>query len=779
MLLNVMGGTLVCMTMAVMSPIHMIGTVFMREQLGASRTLVGLNVTLWIGAIVFALPGAYVFNRLMRRRPMWVVLMVAGRMFLFLVAVAAFLSARAELRPKLVVLVLLANVLCVSLTAFTSSAFWSWMAELIPESVRGRFFGRRYQVHLIATAVAGVLGSLLLERVDVGLHLLYFALFLAGATLGVLDPILFWGVPELRRSPRPKRTFRETIAVYFRPLRDRNFAYLAWTQGFNTLLVSMALPFLVLYQRGEHVGDTYIGCGISLQFLAIMQVIHLVSTALVATQWGRLADRIGHRTVYILGRLFVFTTVFYFFMGPENYWYLLPIQLVLQSILMSGVPVAMQNLMIGNAPDDEREYYVSTFHAVIAAAGALGPWMGGMLADAMPVVAIELPHGQPACYLHILLVAQYAGTLLNLPLMTRIQDVRGERLLPWFARMLSGGLFRTMWNIGAITDSASPSRRARALRGVRHQDGNVVLNDVAEALEDPDPGVRREALLALGRIGTPEAIELLMWQLHEPDRETRTVSAEALGETKRQEGTMPLVHALHDADGEVRRAAARALGNLADQRASDQLLDLLNSEEDAEVLVGVSSALSRIREFRACRQMLHMALKNRNRMVRLHIIVAMGDLLGPPGKFYRRWRQEQSVAGITSARLGRRLRAQAKALLRLRGRPLPAPMRRDLLRSLDRELTRYVEASQSQEWTEALLALRALSIRFLELRYDYKGDEQHALQFITAIDPHQAERYWLIDFLLHAHASDVNPEAPWDGLTLLACWALVHGQPPT
>ncbi|MBN1342505.1 MAG: MFS transporter [Phycisphaerae bacterium] len=780
MITNMIGGTLICMTLAVMSPYSMICTVFMREQLGATRAQVGLNLALWVGAIVTALPGAYVFNRLRARRPTWVLLMIIGRLFFFVVAGAALLSSDAVLKPTLVVLVIAANVACVGLTSFTSSAWWAWMADLIPESVRGRFFGRRYQIILIATAVTAIAASFLLERVSAAGDLLYFIIFLVAATLGMIDPILFWWVPEPARPPRPKNTLAQTLARYLRPLKDRNFAWLVWTQALNTLLVTMPVPFFVLYQRGEYVKEgVYIGCGISLEFLAVMNVIALATTALVATQWGRLADRIGNRTVTILGRLYFFTTAVYFFMGSENYYWLLPMQLLVQSLIAAGEPVAVQNLMIAIAPQAEREYYVSIFWSAVAAAGAVGPWLGGVLADAVPVINLQLPNGQPACYLHIMLAFCYVGCLVNLPLMLRIPDVRAEPILPWFARLISGGLFRTAWNIGAIAESSSPSRRARALRSVRHNDGNVVLNDVGEALEDPDPGVRREALLALGRIGTPEAVELLIWYLHEPDRTTRTASAEALGVARSAEGTMPLVAALDDADGHVRRAAADALGNLPDQRATETLLGLLDREQDSEVLIGAATALSRIGEFRAIRQMLVMALQNPNRMVRRHITIAMGDLLGPSGRFYEVWRREIRTPGMGSVRLARRLRRQAKALRWFRGHPLPRPRRRDLITGVEESLNRFVEGCQAQDYAQALAGLRQVSLHLLELRYDYRGDPDHALEFIAALDPVLGHRHWLLGYLEQACNAETAPEADWDGLTLLAAWAIFHGQPAT
>ena len=782
MILNVIGGCMIMVTMAVMSPGSMIGTVFLREQLGASHSLVGLNSTLWMAAMVFGLPGAWLFNRLRARRPTWVVLLATGRAFLWLVALAALLSGREQWRPALVWVVLCANFASAAFGAFIGSGFWGWMADLIPESIRGYFFGRRHRAMMLTTAVGLVLAGLILHHDTSDPGVLYFAIFLVAATLGVIDPILFWWVAEPARGPRPRNGLVHSMGLFLAPLKDRSFAALIWPAALQTLVATMPAPFFWLYQRGETLDGYAVGCGASILFMTILQVGWLVMTAMVAAQWGYLADRIGHRTVYVLGSLAIFTTSAYFVLGPQNYWWLLPIQVLLHGLIAAGAPVAMQNLMIGISPKEQREYYVSTFWVVVAGAGAIGPAVGGLLANAMPTVsAITLPHGQPVSYLHVLLVICYVGTLMSIFLMMRIPDVRGESLLPWLARMVSGGLLRTAWNISAVAGAASPGRRTRALRGIRSSDGNVVLQDVAEALEDPDPQVRREALLALGRIGTDEAIELLMWYMHEPDRQTRTVSAEALGASRSNEGTVPLVAALNDDDSHVRRAAADALGRRGDARASEILLRLLGREKDAEVLVSVASALSRVREFRAVRQMLAMALENPNRMVRTQMVVALGDLLGPPGQFYKLWRKERRLPGAATTKLARRIRRQGRAMYRLRcvpGRPID-PRAGESLTGIGKALLSFVDSSQQEDWTGSLEAVHAASLDLLRLRYDYHGEAEHALEFVAAVDPIMAERHWLVDYLGQTSKAGKAPEAAWGGLVLLAVWAILHGQPPT
>jgi MFS family permease len=777
MLLNIIGGMLICACLAVMSPNTMVATVFMREQLGASRTVVGLNFALWMAGVTLCLPGGWLFNSLRSRRPTWLVLMVTGRAFLFVVAAAAIISHHREWRHELAIVVLAANVACVSLTSLTSPGWWAWMADLIPESIRGHFFGRRYQMLLLSTAVSMVIAGLVLDRVPAPKSLLFFGIFLVAATLSIIDPILFWWVPEPARPTRPRTTFGEAISLYARPLKDKAFLTLTISAALQTLLYNMPLTFYVLYQRGETIGGQYVGCGASLQFLAFMYVLQQVSLAVVAALWGHLADRIGHRTVFILGNLSNFASVLFFVMGPGNYHWLLPLYLIVSSVMFAGSPVAQQNLMIGIAPQSEREYYVSTFWAVVCGAGAIGPWLGGVLADAVPITSIRLPHGQPLSYLHLQLILVYVGTLLNIPLAMRIPDIRAQALLPWFARMISGVLFRTAWNISAIDGAASPLRRVRALRNVGPSDGNVVLGDVSSALEDPDPGVRREALLALGRIGTPEAVELLMWYLHEPDRPTRMAAAEALGTTRSSDGTLPLLTALRNDDVNVRRAAADALANIADDRTADTLLDLLDTEQDAEVLVSAASGLSRLREFRALGRMVEMALHNPSRIVRAHITVALGDLLGRPGQFYRLWRRERRLPGSGSVEVARQLRRRTRSLHRLARMSNPSPHEhaRALVLDIRNDLDVFVECIQAEEYGDAMSALRHVSLQFLRLRYDYRGDAEQALQFIMANDPSLTEFHWLIDHLAQTCRAGTAPEAYWDGLTLLAAWAIIQG----
>jgi hypothetical protein len=49
------------------------------------------------------------------------------------------------------------------------------------------------------------------------------------------------------------------------------------------------------------------------------------------------------------------------------------------------------------------------------------------------------------------------------------------------------------------------------------------------------------------------------------------------------------------------------------------------------------------------------------------------------------------------------------------------------------------------------------------------------LEFLSAVAPDRAQRYWLINHLQGVCEEGSAPESPWDGLTLLAIHVLVYG----
>ncbi|HOW73155.1 MAG TPA: MFS transporter [Phycisphaerae bacterium] len=780
MTINILGGTSIMMSIAVLWPTAGITAVFMAEQLGASKTLIGMNLTLVSLATAASLPGAAVFCRLQRRRATWIIITALARSCMFGSAAVALLAGYREWHTTLIWVFMVGLLLVQGGSVFTSPGYWSWMADLIPDAIRGTFFGRRYRWMLLGQSVVTIAAGALVDRTsgEAAVRHMYFAVFMVMAALAVLDPLLFCAVPEPVRPPPERRTLRKLADEYLAPLRDKPFRNVLIAQGMYLFFYNVPIVFLPLFLRGEEVDGVWLGGHAALWLVSAVWVVYAVGTALAASQWGRLADKIGHRTVWLLSSLGLLTHVTYFFINEENYAWIALVNAAAYGVLFGGQTVAVQNLALSMAPSRQHEFYMGMFQAVTAVASAFGPLLAGWLADICRVVPwFKLPSGQPVCYMHVLLVIAFAGVFLTIPLMARIPDPMGTAVRPWLGRLISGDLWRITWNISVLGSASSVSRAVRALRRISPRDGNMMLPEIVGALDDPDLAIRREALLALGRLGTPEALDMLRWYLHEPDASVRAQSIEAISQAEIEDRTVLLKRALHDPDGRVRRAAVEALGRSEDTAAAGELRSLLAGEHDAEVLAAAAAALSNLKELGAVHEMIELALHSGNTTVRSQMLVALADLLGGSGDFQRLWRQDRHWRGSGFAKLARKIRRQARLFVRvtLASGPISRADRRRLLLQTDAEVERLLEYAEAEDWQEVLRSLQRLAFQFLRLRYRYHGDEGHAIEFLTAVAPTHAERYWLIGYLSDAYVKGTAPEAPWDGLALLATYVFVYG----
>ncbi|KDN18733.1 HEAT repeat domain-containing protein [Amycolatopsis rifamycinica] len=143
--------------------------------------------------------------------------------------------------------------------------------------------------------------------------------------------------------------------------------------------------------------------------------------------------------------------------------------------------------------------------------------------------------------------------------------------------------------------------RQRALRAIAELPGPEAGALLAEALDDPDPVVRRLAALAAGRRGNADAVPVLAAMVVEGTNDVE--AAEMLGTLSSADehadriiGVLAGELAAHPADPAVRIRLAQALAELPGDAARDVLRRLGRDEDPAVALV--ASALAQALEAR-------------------------------------------------------------------------------------------------------------------------------------------------------------------------------------
>lgn len=158
---------------------------------------------------------------------------------------------------------------------------------------------------------------------------------------------------------------------------------IAWFGSFLTgASFSLVTPFMPLFveQLGAkgHDVEFYAGLGISLSAL---------SAALLSPVWGMLADRYGRKPMMIRAGFAMTFTMGGLAFAPNVFWLLL--LRFLNGVFAGFVPNATA-LIASQVPKDKSGYALGTLSTGLVAGNLLGPFLGGLLAEAIGIREVFL-----------------------------------------------------------------------------------------------------------------------------------------------------------------------------------------------------------------------------------------------------------------------------------------------------------------------------------------------------------------------------------------------------
>jgi HEAT repeat protein len=173
-------------------------------------------------------------------------------------------------------------------------------------------------------------------------------------------------------------------------------------------------------------------------------------------------------------------------------------------------------------------------------------------------------------------------------------------------------------------NNQDPGVRRAAARALGWVGAASVVPNLINALSDADSGARRDAAGALGRVGDASAVSPLLKALKDKHPSVRYASAWALGKIGSTFAVPALLEALHDEDRDVRRVAARGLGWIGDPKAIALLAEALK-DSSSGVRRDAAGALGRVGDTTAIEPLLT-ALADRRDTVRYTAARALGQI---------------------------------------------------------------------------------------------------------------------------------------------------------
>ena len=710
--------------------------VFFKNHLGASAGALGLLVALTQLTVPFHLLAILIYSRLRTRKVFWATAHIAHRLLGYVLAGVALYVAQGGDKSLGISIITAASVSSFILAMVSMAGWWSWMADLVPEGIRGTFFGRRSAIIHAVNMVwfFGIQVALdTLGKEPANTFYVYAAVFAVGGTLGILDIVLHVFIPEPRRHPAD---FQVTWRRFFRPLRNRNFLWFSVSIGIWSFATSILGPFVAPYITAED------GMGAPNTWLGIMYVITQAVWIATGTRWGTIMDRFGRKPVVLLGALHPIPIwIGYFFMTRSTYIYILPATALVAGILGLAYGNGVSQLMLTLTPQKNRTAFVAWHCVLVGLIAAGGSMVGGQLGDALAGFRTSVL-GMEIGSFHIVTLVSFVMVGVSLVILSRIREGREKPVGFVISRLATPGIFRTFLNMSVIgSGDATSKRTARALRTVEGGSGDLAAADVLARLDDPDQEVREEAARALGRIGAADAVEALIRRLTDPHSSIRPQAARALGRIGDPRAVPALLECLSGGSEDLQEACAHALGAIGGRESVRQLLRLLGEKRTERVLVSGAEAVSKHGIVEAAWEILPRMHATANPVLRRQLAIAMGNLLGRPGEFYQFLTGEQTQEGV---RIGGLVKRARRALAAVRRR-LPADALPDAdWDELQDELGRVRGLMEGQSYRAAVEAFYGIVRRVVAAAIGREVPDETALEYALGRDVKLGLGFWFI-----------------------------------
>lgn len=377
--------------------------------------MLGVLVSLASAAQVLQLPAAWVTSLLGRRR-VAIVANAAGRLSYAALALLPLLPTGREGKLAL----LLAVTATASALGVVGNNGWSsWMSELVPERVRGRYFGRRNALCTLGSTLAGLVAGRVLDHAagPVAIERALAALSLGAAVAGLVAAFLMSRQQEVSGPPPRRPSLAQALRPFAWPTsRDA----LVYTAAWN-VASALGASFFALYVLGD--------LGLGFTVLALHAAGTAVARGLALPAWGRCIDRVGARPVLVASSFGLALSPILWLAASARAPWPLAVDALLTGMLAGAQGLAAFAMPMAVAPRAERPFFLGAFSLVGGLGAALAAAAGGRLAGSLPA-HFEF-HGREVYGLQVLFVATAVARVGAAALALRIREpgARGVREL--------------------------------------------------------------------------------------------------------------------------------------------------------------------------------------------------------------------------------------------------------------------------------------------------------------------------------------------------------------
>lgn len=342
--------------------------------MGANDLQLAWILAVPMAAQLFQLAGAWMLEHTGHRRAITIGTALTGRLLWLPMAFIPLLPHHAI--PVFIGFYLLSS----ALQNMAGPVWVSWMSDLVPSSLRGRYFANRNLIVGLITMPAGLLAGLMMDaaRDAGGEYEGYVALFAIASVCALCSWWLIRHQHDPGFTPEPVKM---SLSYWLKPFQERGFRRIVWFYLFFLSGVSIASPFFSAHLM-KNLQWNY--RWIVASFL-VTSVVSLMSQRF----WGKAIDRWGHKPVLYACILGVSTVPLPYAFCPYDMKWPIFLNAVLAGMFWPGMGLTMFNLMIAASPQKGRALFVASLSALSGVVNFLSSMAGGWIAHALDFMHMQ------------------------------------------------------------------------------------------------------------------------------------------------------------------------------------------------------------------------------------------------------------------------------------------------------------------------------------------------------------------------------------------------------
>lgn len=262
--------------------------------------------------------------------------------------------------------------LSTALGSLGNPAWGSMMADLVPETKRGKYFGFRGRICGLATLVFFFIGGTVLHFSAADIFVGFSILF-GGAM--VFRFVSWYFLSRVYEPPLSNgNTEHSRLRDIFSSMGSSNLGRFIIGVSAMNFATHLAGPFFAVYMLRDLKFDY-------LMYVTIMATATMATLAFM-TFWGRRADQAGNIKVLKVTSALV-PLIPLLWLGSHQLYYLVPVQ-ILSGFAWAGFNLASVNFVLDASPPERRMQYIAVFNAMNGSAICFGALLGGYLAPYLP-----------------------------------------------------------------------------------------------------------------------------------------------------------------------------------------------------------------------------------------------------------------------------------------------------------------------------------------------------------------------------------------------------------